>query len=95
MKIKQKQIGVDNFLINLIQSCQSGGEGEIRTHGALADTPVFLPEADPPWADKIKAFPFLKSSAEGVRFELTVPLRAHRISSAAHSTSLPPLRAGF
>lgn len=30
--------------------------------------------------------------AEGVRFELTVLLRRHRISSAAHSTALASLR---
>ena len=30
--------------------------------------------------------------AEGVRFELTKPFRVYRISSAAHSTTLPPLR---
>lgn len=30
--------------------------------------------------------------AERVRFELTVPLKVHRISSPAHSTTLPPFR---
>ena len=33
--------------------------------------------------------------AERVRFELTVALRQHRISSPAHSTTLPPLPVQF
>jgi hypothetical protein len=30
--------------------------------------------------------------ADGGRFELPVPLRVRRISSAVHSTALPPIR---
>ncbi len=34
----------------------------------------------------------MKSLAERVGFEPTLPLPVNRISSAAHSTTLPPLR---
>ena len=42
--------------------------------------------------DRILSRQWFKGGGEGGKFEPPVPLRAHLISSQAHSTTLPPLR---
>ncbi len=78
--------------------CQNGGEGGIDSHSTQGDAPkpsalslsplasaTHLPLASP-------AAMCLRHMAEREGFEPPLPLRVNRISSAARSTTLPPLR---
>ena len=61
---------------------------DTRTCEGISPQAHFPSEADPPPEDESL------SSAVGVRFELTMPFRAYRISSAAPSATQPPHRTG-
>lgn len=56
----------------------------------LSDSPTWPPPKQKP-RENFRSAGFL-NLAERVRFELTVPLKVHWISSPAHSTTLPPFR---